>query len=163
MSEIAFPAGLPGFEQCRRFVLLAPEEGSAVRCLRSVEGPAASFLVVDPHPIEDGYAVPLGPVERRRLDAAGDTPLVWLALVAAEQDGTISVNLRAPIVINAATMTGTQLIPAESPYPMRRVLVQGPGPGPAEAGPHISRVAPRSSLSDVGAAFRRPAEPSDAN
>ena len=45
---ITFPAGLPGFEECRRFVVLSSRDLDPFKCLQSVEGPSASFLAVDP-------------------------------------------------------------------------------------------------------------------
>ena len=42
--------------------------------------------------------------ESTRADAK--TALLWLALVTVEQSGAVSVNLRAPIVINPGTMMG---------------------------------------------------------
>ena len=43
-------------------------------------------------------------------------PLLWLALVSAHEHAPATVNLRAPIVINPASMRGIQIVPAESPY-----------------------------------------------
>ncbi len=125
MSTIAFPAGLPGFEECRQFVLLEPDSGGPVRCLQSVDGPAASFLVMDPRALEPEYHVPLSPAERRRIGGGDARALVWLALVVAEADGAITANLRAPVVINPQTLTGTQIIDHDSPYALRHVLVPG--------------------------------------
>jgi flagellar assembly factor FliW len=41
-----------------------------------------------------------------------------------EPDGTIAVNLRAPIVINPTRMVGQQVIPHNSVYPLRHVLLE---------------------------------------
>ena len=120
---IAFPKGIPGFEACRGFVLIAPEGETLVQCLRSVEGPAASFLVIDPRRAMPGYRCELSKADRERLRAAADAPLLWLALVTIDEDGTIAVNLRAPVVINPATMLGAQVIPHQCLYPLRHVLV----------------------------------------
>jgi flagellar assembly factor FliW len=51
-----------------------------------------------------------------RLSAHEREPLLWLALVAANEDGTATANLRAPVVINPGTMRGIQVIALESPY-----------------------------------------------
>ena len=120
---ISFPKGLPGFEACRGFVLIAPEGETIVQCLRAVEGPAASFLVIDPRRAMAGYRCELSKADRERLQASADAPLLWLALVTIEEDGTIVVNLRAPVVINPVTMLGAQVIPHQCLYPLRHVLV----------------------------------------
>ncbi len=121
---VVFANGLPGFEACRGFVLLAAEHGG-LQYLTSVEGPPASFLVVDPRRIQPGYRCQLSEADRHALKAGEDNALLWLSLVTVERDGTIAVNLRAPIVINPARMLGQQVIPYESLYPLRHVLLNG--------------------------------------
>ena len=120
---IAFPKGIPGFEACRGFVLIAQEAETLVQCLRSVDGPPASFLVVDPRRALPGYRCELSKADRERLRASPDAALLWLALVTIEESGAIVVNLRAPVVINPETMLGAQVIPHQCVYPLRHVLV----------------------------------------
>jgi len=61
--------------------------------------------------------------DRRRLGAGDDDALLWLAIVMMEPSGALTVNLRAPIVINPRTMTGQQVLPHNCLYPLRHVLV----------------------------------------
>jgi len=123
-NVVSFANGLPGFEACRGFVLLAAEHGG-LQYLTSVEGPSASFLVVDPRRVQPGYRCQLSDADRHALRVADDETLLWLSLVTVETDGTVAVNLRAPIVINPAQMLGQQVIPYESLYPLRHVLLKG--------------------------------------
>ena len=51
------------------------------------------------------------------------TPLLWLSLVSVEPNGAVSVNLRAPIVINPKTMMEQQVLPHDCLYPLRHVIV----------------------------------------
>ncbi len=113
---IQFPAGIPGFETCRRFVLQAPEELQPLTCLRSLDAPHASFLTVDPQLADRGYDLTLREFERARL-GAGEEPLLWLAIVTIK-DGTALANLRAPVVINPARMIGCQFIRDDHDYPV---------------------------------------------
>jgi flagellar assembly factor FliW len=113
---VEFPAGIPGFETCHRFVLVASAEIAPLMCLRSVDPPEASFLVVDPQLIDPSYDLTLREFERVRL-GGGDDPLLWLAIVSVV-DGEAFVNLRAPIVVNARRMTGCQFIRDEVDYPV---------------------------------------------
>jgi flagellar assembly factor FliW len=120
---IRFNRGLPGFEACRSFVLMAPEGDAVLQYLKSIEGPAASFLVIDPRRVDPAYHCELSDADRLALGAMPDTPLLWLSLVTVETDGVVTVNLRAPIVINPVRMTGQQVIPQQSAYPLRHVLL----------------------------------------
>jgi len=121
---ITFAKGLPGFEACRGFVLGATDN-SALHCLSSIDGPEASFLAVDPRRVLPGYRCQLTEADRFQLGAAegSDDGLLWLALLMAEPNGEVTVNLRAPVVINPERMVGQQVIPYQSIYPLRHVLI----------------------------------------
>ena len=119
---IRFPEGLPGFEACRGFVLAAAGDGLPVQRLESIEGPEARFLTIDPRHVLPTYRFELSNADRARLASPEDTPLLWLAMVMLEADGTITVNLRAPIVINPERMIGYQVMPYECLDPLRHVL-----------------------------------------
>jgi len=119
---IAFPNGLPGFERSRRFVLLSAGLQAPFQCLQSVEGPGASFVVVDPRWVLDSYRAVLSDMDRFRLGATPDTPLLWLAIVILASDGEAYANLRAPVVVNPETMIGFQIMPPDSLYPLRHPL-----------------------------------------
>jgi flagellar assembly factor FliW len=121
---VHFASGVPGFSACRSFVLIAAEH-SGLQYLSSVDGPSASFLVVDPRRVQPGYRCQLGEADRLALKASENDPLLWLSIITVESDGTVAVNLRAPIVINPAEMLGQQVIPYESLYPLRYVLLKG--------------------------------------
>ena len=120
---ISFPAGLPGFEECRRFVVLSSRELDPFKCLQSVEGPSASFLAVDPRRVFPDYRCVLSDVDRARLGEPDEESLVWLAVVTVLDDQTL-VNLRAPVVVNPARMLGYQLMPSNSLYPLRFELAE---------------------------------------
>ena len=58
---LSFPAGLPGFEQCHRFVLLASIEAAPLQVLMSVDGPPASFLAIPFYLIMKHYGLQENP------------------------------------------------------------------------------------------------------
>jgi flagellar assembly factor FliW len=119
---VRFSTGLPGFETCRSFVLFSAE-AAPFQWLSAVDGAAASFLVVDPRRIVADFQHRVSGPELERLGAASDAGLLWLAIVLIETDGSITVNVGAPIVINPAAMTGMQLLPQDGLQPLRHVLV----------------------------------------
>jgi flagellar assembly factor FliW len=119
---VHFAEGLPGFEQCHRFVVLSSPSIEPLHCLHSIEGPGASFLAVDPRGVLPNYRSELSEADRVKLKARADAPLVWLALVTVDETHGPSVNLRAPVVINPARMIGYQVMPHNSLYPLRHPL-----------------------------------------
>jgi flagellar assembly factor FliW len=121
-NVVTFPVGLPGFEQCRGFVILSSNQMAPVQCLHAIDGAPASFLVVDPRLVLPDYRTQLTQPDRERLGVVADSSLLWLAIVTVQEDGQASANLRAPIVINPARMVGFQVMPHDSLYPVRHLL-----------------------------------------
>ena len=122
-EAVTFPDGIPGFESCHSWVVMAAEDATPLRRLHAIDGADASFLTIDPRVVLEGYRCDLSASDRRRLGASENEPLLWLALVMMEPSGALTVNLRAPIVINPRTMTGQQVLPHNCLYPLRHVLV----------------------------------------
>ena len=104
--------------------MLSAEGHTPLRRLHAVDGVEASFLALDPRQVLEGYRCDLSDSDRARIGADDQSPLLWLALVSVEADGTVSVNLRAPIVINPKTMMGQQVLPHDCLYPLRHVVIE---------------------------------------
>lgn len=119
---VDFPAGLPGFEQCRHFVIMSSTAMAPLQCLHAVDGTPASFLVIDPRLVLPDYRCVLNAPDRARLGADDDSSLLWLALVTFNDSGPAWANLRAPVVINPARMLGYQVMPHDSLYPVRHAI-----------------------------------------
>jgi len=116
-AVVMMPDGLPGFEGCRRFVIIAAPTLEPLMCLQGLDAPQPSFLAVDPRLVVPGYQIDLPAPACHRIESSGDDQLLWLAFVRL-QDNDALVNLRAPVVVNPRRMIGVQVIPADSPYPV---------------------------------------------
>ena len=123
-DAVRFPNGLPGFEACRSFVLMQNDVLGPLQLLKATEGPAASFLVIDPRRVLPEYRCDLSQADRHRLGVQNAETLLWLVLVTIELDGTITANLRAPVVINPDRMIGQQVVPYDCVYPIRHVIAE---------------------------------------
>jgi len=121
---VEFPSGIPGFESHRRFVLIASADLTPLGCLKSMDSSDVSFLVIDPRLLWLDYDLTLSEFERARLGGGDDDPLLWLSIVTITETEA-AANLRAPVVINPATMTGCQLIRENDQYPVRFVINLG--------------------------------------
>ena len=121
-NAIGFPDGIPGFEACRRFVLLSSDAIAPLQRLEAIEGAPAAFLGIDPRLLLANYRCRLTETDLRALGADADTTLLWFAIIASEADGTLVANLRAPIVINPQRMLGRQVLSDDGQYPIRHVL-----------------------------------------
>lgn len=108
--------GLPGFESCRRFLLLSSPSIAPLMCLQGLDEDKPAFLAVDPRIVEPGYSSWLDDLQRRRLSASAETPLLWLAIVHVADGAASTVNLRAPLVVNPEKMRGLQLLAGHDAY-----------------------------------------------
>lgn len=111
---IEFPAGLPGFEDCRKFTLLEVDGGAspAVGVLQSVDRPEVAFSVAEPDQFGLHYEFALSEDEESllRLSKPDD---VAVLLILRRNDGAeppVKANLMAPLVINTAGRIGLQKV-----------------------------------------------------
>jgi flagellar assembly factor FliW len=121
---LSFPAGVIGFPTEQRFALV-PHHGSGyIAWLQSVTTPGLAFPVVSAHAFGEQYPdVPVsGAAQEAGLSGADDELAVMVVLCAlAGQPAT--VNLLAPIVVNAATRKGAQIILEGTRFSTRELFV----------------------------------------
>lgn len=118
---VTFAHGLPGFEKCRRFVLVSAPSLDPFTCLHGIDAPEPSFLTLDPRRVVPGYLTSLGDGDRHRLGLTGDDTLLWLAVVHVD-DESARVNLKAPVVINPRRMVGLQVLTVDTAYATDHLL-----------------------------------------
>lgn len=112
---IQMPGGMPAFEACARYVLVGGPDIQPFTCLQGLDAPQPSFLVVDPCLVAPTFRQTLSSMDYRRLDASERDSLLWLAIVHIAGDD-ITINLRAPLVVNPRRMLAIQALPHESAY-----------------------------------------------
>lgn len=111
---ITFPLGLPGFESCRRFAMVHPEqEAPRVFFLQSADQPEVAFSIAGPDQFGIHYQFALDDAEHALV--GGGTPedlavMVILRRADAADGGDAPVRaiLNAPLVINLNTRLGFQ-------------------------------------------------------
>ena len=115
---LTFDDGLIGFENLKKFTLIynnETEASSNVTWLQSLDEPLVAFPVINPfyvmkeyNPIvEDEVLIPLGELKE-------DSTAIFLTLTVPSDITKMTTNLKAPIIINADTKKGCQVI-AENP------------------------------------------------
>ena len=106
---VSFPEGIPGFEQCRRFVVILADELSPLTCLQALDDPYPSFLASAPATLRADYRPELPDADRLKLRVHSNDPVLWLVIVTIGR-GEVCANLKAPIAINARAMLGRQVV-----------------------------------------------------
>lgn len=118
--------GIPGFPGADRFVVMQHDEASVFAWMVSVEIPDLAFVVTDPWQFFPDYRPPIEPRHLHGLGVERPEDFAVLVLVSFhEQQATL--NLAAPILINAADRKGVQLVLDSSEYGVREEI---PTPDP---------------------------------
>lgn len=111
---ITFAEGLIGLPQIRRAVVISMNEFEPFCWLAPLDSEETRFVVVDPNAILDGY----------QPAAAGNVQAYAIVTVASDWTKT-TINLRAPILVDKETRSGSQQILADSAYHFAEALPQG--------------------------------------
>lgn len=108
---IEFPAGLPGFEDAKRFSLFHPEgDDPKYFVLQSLDIPDLAFHVADPSRLGFTYEITLSDDESAAIGMKDPADAVVTVILAKTSGvaGPLQANLNAPLVINLATRKGIQ-------------------------------------------------------
>ncbi|MFO0775921.1 MAG: flagellar assembly protein FliW [Nitrospiraceae bacterium] len=112
---LTLPAGLIGFPECTRFVVLDHDRPAPFKWLQSVDSPDLAFAIMDPSDLSCGYSITLSEDDARALHPQDDDQyavFVILTVRSAEVDGT-TANLRGPVLVNVRTRIGKQVVLVE--------------------------------------------------
>jgi len=119
---ISFPEGLPGLDG-EQWALIASSEESPFFWLHSVDHPAVALPVTSPWLFFSNYevSVPEDAAKELGLDDPNDAYIVCVVR-ASDEIRDFTINLAGPLVINAVTRTGRQVINAAGGYAVRHPL-----------------------------------------
>jgi flagellar assembly factor FliW len=123
-EEIRFPAGLPGFENEHRFLLIEAAASMPLKFLQSVETSALSFVLAPVELMAPHYDKKLPRADRETLGMEGEVgaDLEWLAILCFARPEEPTANLLGPVVIRRETGLGVQSIREDARYSARQPL-----------------------------------------
>jgi flagellar assembly factor FliW len=110
-QTIEFPLGLLGFEQNKRFILVASPDEAPFMWLQMVDAPRHAFLVVPPAAVVPSYEPDLSDEDVRFLGLRHASEAAVMNIVTLRSNGKSTVNLKGPLVLNQRTRVGKQVIP----------------------------------------------------
>src|SRR5438552_18861786 len=109
-NMISMPLGLLGFEQVKKYVLLATPEEEPFLWLQMLDNPSQGFVVVPPSAAVPNYAPDISPADVEFLRIQSPDDAIVLNIVSV-RNGEATVNLKGPVIINRHTLVGKQCIP----------------------------------------------------
>ena len=121
---ITFPRGLVAFEQIKRYIIIEnSQQGNPLCWLQAVDDPELAFVLINPFIFKEDYGFDLSAEEAEELalQNPGDAA-VFAIVVVPEEAKKMTANLLAPLVINAQSKKGKQVILQEKNYSTRHLI-----------------------------------------
>jgi flagellar assembly factor FliW len=120
---LLFPEGLLGMEECRQWLLLQEAQNDAMAWLQSLDRSEIALAVVSPRRFVPDYRIrvarsELTPLEIDELRGAD------ILVIVGRTDRSVTLNLKAPLVLNASLRRGRQVI-TNGELPIRHELRSG--------------------------------------
>jgi flagellar assembly factor FliW len=119
-SVITFPSGLPGFADLATFAIVKCEQTEPIQWLQSMEDMDISIPIINPFLIKKDYEIEVSDDELDIIESQSEEEMIVLNIMVLPEDlSKMTVNLMAPILINANEMLGVQIMMDYKPLPLR--------------------------------------------
>lgn len=133
-SVVSFPKGLIGFPDIHNYVIIRRANSDSIGWLQAVDGSDLALPVVSAHAFSAEYPdVPIVDAAAAAGVGSDMEELSVLAVLTALPRTPPTVNLLAPVVINANTLCGAQILLEGSRFTTRERLVTLAEPEPSIA------------------------------
>jgi len=118
---ITFNSGLMGFEEYKRYTLIYnSEQKTAISWLQSVDEASLALPVISPFIVKADYNPSVSDDLIENLGELTDDNLILLVTLRVPSDITkMTANLKAPLIINASSRQGVQVIADNAEYPIK--------------------------------------------
>lgn len=139
---VTFPRGLIGFYDERDFIVVPHGESEMIAWLQSTRTPALAFPIVSAHAFAPNYPdVNVTPAAQTAGIEGESDSFAMMVILSAQQGEPATVNLLAPLVVNAETRRGAQVILENTRYSARELFVLPQAVGPDATASELARQA----------------------
>ncbi len=123
---ITFNDGIPSFENVKKYVVLDnPNNESPFKWLQSVDEPDLAFAIINPFLIKADYDIDLDDDAINALDIEKEEEVLIYSIVVVPEDvSRISMNLKAPVVINSRSKKAMQVVLDTDKYSVRHYILE---------------------------------------
>jgi flagellar assembly factor FliW len=123
---LSFSLGIPGFENYKKYALIGPsDDNSPFQWLQCLDNTDLAFAVANPFLIKKDYEIdiPDNAVEELELSSPDDV-IILTVVVVPEDVNKISMNLKAPIIINSKNQRAKQIVLDTDTYTVRHYIIE---------------------------------------
>lgn len=120
---ITFKKGLPGFENLKKFIIVPFEDNEVFSVLISIEDMEVGIPVTSPFHVDETYEFKLSDEKINELNVNSHEEILVLNTVTLNCDiKNITINMKAPIIINIKGKIGEQIILDNEKYRIKEPL-----------------------------------------
>ena len=122
-----FEYGLPGFESMTHFVILGKTDSpdDPFFWLQSIENPNLAFVIMNPRDLVFDYEAEIDMFTANLLKITNENDALIYCIVTVPQDiQKISINLKAPVIINAKENRGCQVVLENEKYKFKHIITE---------------------------------------
>lgn len=122
---ISFPAGIPGFEKSKEFVLASVPDYVPFEWLVCIDGSNLRFAIINPMLFRPDYtpAMVKEQLEDLRIEKPDDV-LLYCIVTIRENPLESTANLIGPIIINKKQRVGKQIIIDDDRYTTQELILR---------------------------------------
>jgi flagellar assembly factor FliW len=124
---ITFVRAILGFEELRKYFLIARPESEPFKWLQSVEDPTICFVIIEPSILLNNYEVELSHHDIKQLHGSErltDYKIFVIVTVPKGRPEQISVNLQGPLIVNVKNLKAIQMVLNNPEYDIRFSLFE---------------------------------------
>jgi len=122
---IELPAGLIGFPELKRYVLLDHDKDSPFKWLQSLDDGAIAFVLINPLLFKPDYTVEVTEAEVSDLKIESEEDAVISVIITMPSNPqNMTANLKAPLVFNLKNRKGKQVILTNQAYTTRHNIME---------------------------------------
>lgn len=124
-SIIFFPQGILGLAHLKKFILCEGENLAPFKYLVSTESPEIAFLLINPKEVQLNFEIAIDEETKTFLCHQDGHTLIYYVIVTPSGDiSETTINLLAPLVLNAETMRGCQIIQEQGNFSVKHRLFE---------------------------------------
>lgn len=121
---IQFPAGIPGFDKNKEFVIVSIPEYMPFEWLAATDGSGLRFAIINPMIFRPDYAPNIIKEQLEELEIKKPEDILLFAIVTIRENPEESTaNLIGPVIINKTKRIGKQIIIEDDKYSTKESIL----------------------------------------
>ncbi len=121
---ILFESGIPGFAELKKFIMINQEEAT-FSYLQSLEDQSICFIIMPPGAVVPDYSIEISESTIKKLNIEKQEDVCIFSLLnIPENIEEMTINLKAPIIINSSNRKAVQEILDNDNYSLRHKIAK---------------------------------------